>query len=102
MLDLWVSAAMSDNILITGEVLRQKWMEFADEACIPNDECLKLSDGWLAHYKTRTGLKEFKRHGEATSVGSETAKREKQQIQDLIRTYSCSKNCPNVWLFSKD
>ena len=76
MLDLWVSAAMSDNILITGEVLRQKWTEFADEACIPNDERLKLSGGWLARYKTRTGLKEFKRHGEAASVGSETAERE--------------------------
>jgi len=50
-------------------------MEFADEACIPNDKCLKLSDGWLAQYKTRTGLKEFKYHGEAASVGSETAER---------------------------
>ena len=87
MLDLWVSAAMSDNILITGEVLHQKWTEFADEACIPNDKCLKLSDGWLACYKTRTGLKEFKCHGEAASVGSETAEREQQRIQELIQTY---------------
>jgi len=84
MLDLWVSAAMSDNILITGEVLCQKWTEFADEACIPNDEHLKLSGGWLARYKTRTGLKEFKCHGKAASVGSE---RERQRIQDLVRTY---------------
>jgi hypothetical protein len=29
MMDLWVSKAMSDGILLTGEVLRQKWSTFA-------------------------------------------------------------------------
>lgn len=51
MLDLWVSKAMADKILLTGEVLRQKWKEFADLAAIPEDEQLCLSEGWLTRYK---------------------------------------------------
>lgn len=32
MMDLWVLKAMGDGINITGEVLRQKWRQFADLA----------------------------------------------------------------------
>ena len=35
MLDLWVSKAMADKILLMGEVLCQKWKVFADLACVP-------------------------------------------------------------------
>lgn len=37
MLDLWIAKAMEEGILISGEVLRQKWTTFADLACIPKD-----------------------------------------------------------------
>ena len=60
MLDLWVSKAMADNILITGEVLRQKWKTFANLVGIPDDERLSLSDGWLRQFKAWNGLKEMK------------------------------------------
>jgi Tc5 transposase DNA-binding domain len=52
-----VSNAMLDNILLTGEVLHQKWIRFADLVGVPKDEQLNLSDGWLAQFKTRNGLK---------------------------------------------
>ena len=52
MLDLWVTKAMANNLLITGEVLCQKWKTFADLAGIPDDERLSLSEGWLSRYKT--------------------------------------------------
>ena len=58
MMYLWVSKAMSDGILLTGEVLRQKWNAFADRAGIPGDE--RLSNGWLGSFKERNGLKEMK------------------------------------------
>lgn len=80
MMDSWVSKAMLDNILLTGEVLHQKWSRFADMVGVPKDECLNLSDGWLAQFKTRNGLKEFKCHGEAASVTLEMAERERQHI----------------------
>ena len=47
MMELWVSKAMQNNVLLTGEVLRQKWKQFADLAGVPEDEQLNLSDGWF-------------------------------------------------------
>jgi Tc5 transposase DNA-binding domain len=47
MMYLWVSKAMSDGILLTGEVLHQKWNQFADLVGVPQDERLNLSNGWL-------------------------------------------------------
>jgi len=47
MMYLWVSKAMGDGILVTGEVLHQKWNAFADLVGIPQEDRLKLSNGWL-------------------------------------------------------
>lgn len=84
MMDLWVSKAMDDNLLLTGELLRQKWTAFSNLVGIRKDERLKLSDGWLTRFKERNGLKELKRHGEATSSSAETVERERKQIQEFI------------------
>ena len=45
MIDLWVSKAMNDKLLLTGQALRQKWSTFADLVGIPEGDKLKLSDG---------------------------------------------------------
>lgn len=84
MMYLWVSKAMGDGILLTGEVLRQKWNAFADLSGIPQDERLKLSNGWLGRFKERNGLKEMKRHGEAASSSGETVEKERKRVQDLL------------------
>jgi hypothetical protein len=80
MMNIWVSKAMGDNLLLTGDVLRQKWMDFADLASIPQDNQIVLSNGWLARFKARTGLKQFKQHGEAASASLDTIEQERQQI----------------------
>jgi len=85
MMDLWVSQAMGDRILLTGEVLRQKWLQFADLAGVLTDEHLCLSNGWLARYKAGNGLKEFKHHGEALSVSEQTVKKERECMQTIIK-----------------
>ena len=85
MMDCWVSVAMGDGILLTGEVLRQKWNAFAELAGIPEDERLKLSNGWLARFKARYDLKEVRRHGEAASAKPETVEQERQRIQAIIK-----------------
>jgi hypothetical protein len=38
MMDLWVLTAMADNLLLTVEVLHQKWKKFADLVGVPEDE----------------------------------------------------------------
>jgi hypothetical protein len=87
MLDLWITKAMADKILLTGEVLRQKWNKFADLAGVPEDERLNLSEGWLTRYKTRNGLKNIKRHGEAASAESEIVEKEQQRVRELIKKH---------------
>lgn len=87
MMYLWVSKAMGDGILLTGDVLRQKWHAFADLVGIPEDEKLKLSNGWLGRFKERNGLKQMKRHGEAASANPETVEQERRRIQELIAKY---------------
>ena len=47
MLDLWVSQAMANGILLTKEVLHQKWNKFVNMVGVPGDERLNLSNGWL-------------------------------------------------------
>lgn len=87
MMDLWVSKVMLDNLLLTGEVLRQQWTRFADLMGIPKEDRLSLSNGWLARFKARYGLKKFKRHGEAASGSPEMAEKEQKHIQELVKMY---------------
>ncbi|EEB92288.1 hypothetical protein MPER_09228 [Moniliophthora perniciosa FA553] len=101
MMDLWVSKAMHDRILLTGDILRGKWKEFADLVGIPQDERLELSDGWLDKFKKRSvnvfvgawkmlkglnrnGLKMHKRHGEAASSSPIAIENERKRIQEII------------------
>lgn len=88
MLELWVSKAMSDGLILTGDILRKKWEDFADLAGIPTDERLRLSQGWLTRFKARNGLKNFKRHGEAGSVDPGTIELERARIQELLQDRS--------------
>ena len=87
MMDLWVSKAMRNQILLTSEVLRQKWKAFANLVGLPEDDHLKLSEGWLMRFKKQNGLKEFKRHGDAASSDTETVEAEQKRIQELIEKY---------------
>jgi Tc5 transposase DNA-binding domain len=80
MMDLWVLKVMDENLLLTREVLHQKWTAFANLVGVPEDERLKLSDGWFTCFKERNGLKEMKRHGEAASSRAETVERERKWI----------------------
>jgi Tc5 transposase DNA-binding domain len=87
MMNLWVLKAMGDGILLTGKVLCQKWNAFAKLVGIPEDDQLKLSNGWLKSFKDRHGLKEMKQHGEAASASADTMEKERKRIQELIVKY---------------
>jgi len=78
---------MAENLLLTGEVLCQKWKKFADLISVPEDEHINLSDGWLSRFKARNSLKQFKFHGEAVSVDQEQVERERRHIWELIERY---------------
>lgn len=78
MMELWVLKAMDHGVLLTGEVLWQKWTKFTDLIGVPDNKRLLLSGGWLDKFKKKNGSREFKRHGEATSATSEAVERERR------------------------
>ena len=90
MMVIWVRTALQKNIMLTGELLRQKWTVFADAANIPIEDRLTLSNGWLARFKERLGIKEYRNHGEAGSADPEDVERERQRIQQFIRKHGYS------------
>jgi len=51
---------------------------------VPQVERLALSDGWLAGFKRRTGLRQVCFHGEAASVDLETVGQERARMQALL------------------
>ena len=78
MLELWVAKAMEEGVHLSGEIIWQKWSDFADIEGIPDNERLELSEGWLTAFKKQCGLKQFKAHGEAGSVDPATVQSECQ------------------------
>lgn len=103
MLELWISKALAEKVLLTGEVLRQKWKKFAALVGVPEDEQLGLSEGWLSRFKARTGLKELKRHGEAASAAADVVDKERLRIQELMKEHGYRLrdifNCDETALF---
>ncbi|KAJ2919528.1 hypothetical protein MD484_g941, partial [Candolleomyces efflorescens] len=85
MLELWTMITLTNGLILTGEVLRQKYHQFARMAGIPEDQWLKLSNGWLESFKARNGLKSWQRHGEAGSSKVKTITEEQLRIQKLIK-----------------
>jgi Tc5 transposase DNA-binding domain len=85
MLEMWISKAMNDKVLVTGEVLRAKYRQFEEMLGIPEEQRLKLSAGWLESLKNRAGLKSYKRHGEAGSTLLEDANAERERVKKLIQ-----------------
>ena len=85
MLDTWVTMACEDGLLLTGDIICQKWKQFANMRGIPQDEQLTLSEGWLSKYKLQIGLKGVKHHGEAASACPEAIEKEQNRIQKIIK-----------------
>jgi hypothetical protein len=97
MLELWVARTMRDKIQISGDALKEKWKDFATLMGIKAEEWIELSNGWLDGIKRATGLKEFKRHGEALSADPVSVEEEQTRVQGIITESGlCSKDVFNM------
>lgn len=47
----------------------------------------KFSDGWLAAWKNRHGMNEYKSHGESSSAEVEKAQLEMEEIRKILANY---------------
>lgn len=87
-LELWMQKAMRDELIVTGDVLRAQWIKFADMEGVAPEDRLELSEGWLTSLKTRTGIKNRKKHGEAAATGSDVVEEERARMKALLVGYA--------------
>lgn len=87
-LSMWVCQALEDKVVVTGDVLREKWRRFATVLKISDDQWPTLSEGWLTRFKERNGLKERKMHGEAGSQSISTADAERKRVQEICLLFA--------------
>ena len=88
MMHLWLSKTMGDGILPTGEIIWQKWNQFADLVGIAEEDWLDLNNEWLQCFKARNRLKEVQSHGEAVLANTHGVEDEQKWVHALIKRYS--------------
>ncbi|KAI9603259.1 hypothetical protein H4Q26_002577 [Puccinia striiformis f. sp. tritici PST-130] len=57
LLEEWTRNAIVAKLVISGDLLCEKWKDFARLQGIPSTQWLKLSNGWLDSFKARNNLK---------------------------------------------
>ena len=83
MLDLWISQAMRCGNIVTGKILHQKWVAFAELVGISEEDHLKLSDSWLGKFKICNKLQDLKQHGDAVSLDAKTIEQRNVLIPEV-------------------
>ncbi|GBC31133.2 CENP-B homolog protein 2-like [Rhizophagus irregularis DAOM 181602=DAOM 197198] len=97
-LALWVTNALSAEIVINGDILREKAKIFARGFEIDN---FVASTGWIDKFKQRHHLKEYVKWGEAKSAPLETLEEERRKLREIIKNYDLNDvfNCDETGLY---
>ena len=83
---LWVKHMEEKRETINGPMLREKRKRFEEEFNVPADEC--LGDGWVPSLCKTYRLKEYRRHGEASSTDPEAVEAERKRIQGVLALFA--------------
>jgi Tc5 transposase DNA-binding domain/DDE superfamily endonuclease len=84
---LWVSSVSNRGLTLTGDLLKQKALDFA-VALGEGYENFKASDGWLAKFKKRLGLRQYRIHGESQSAPLEFIPQMRRDLNELLTAYT--------------
>ncbi|CAG8560395.1 20555_t:CDS:2 [Gigaspora rosea] len=85
-LEIWIGSAEQQNLIITGDIIRQKALQFATLLGI-SDEEFKASQGWLACFKARIGHYNHQIHGESESAPIEFLPQFREELKVLLAAY---------------
>src|SRR5947199_144182 len=66
-LSIWVKQALSKNMILSDNILREKAKEFAKDLNITED-MIGFSNGWLGGFKSRNNLSKKRIHEESNSA----------------------------------
>jgi hypothetical protein len=97
---LWIEKALESNLTITGAIIQQKALNFADLLSYPD---FKASQGWLENFKHRYSIKAFNKHGEAQSTPISEIPQMREDLREVLRQYRREDifNCDETALFWK-
>lgn len=100
-LSLWITNALAAEVVINGDILREKAKIFAQGFEINN---FMSSNGWVSKFKQRHNLKEYVKWGEAKSAPLETLEDERKNLHEIIKDYdlndvfNCDETGNNLFL----
>jgi transcriptional regulator with XRE-family HTH domain len=83
-LSYWVSRATMVSQMITGIIIQQKAIQFANQL---NMTDFNASEGWLSNFKKRFHIKEYKHQGEAASAPLEDIPQFRAELREIIKEY---------------
>lgn len=97
---LWIQKALECNVTITGIVIQQKALKFAE---LLGNNTFKASSGWLDKFKHRYSIKEHNKHGESQSAPIEQIPEMREKLKDVLKNYRKEDifNCDETGLYWK-
>src|SRR6266511_3060273 len=97
---LWIQKALECNVTITGTIIQQKALRFAE--LLGNND-FKASIGWLDKFKQRYSIKEYNKHGESQSAPIEKIPQMREELKKVLMKYNKEDifNCDETGLYWK-
>ncbi|GES96528.1 tigger transposable element-derived protein 6-like [Rhizophagus clarus] len=97
-LSLWITNALSANLVINGDILREKAKFFAQQFEITR---FSASNGWMDKFKKWYNLKEHVKWGEANSAPLEILDEERNKLREILKNYDLNDvfNCDETGLY---
>jgi hypothetical protein len=81
-LALWFGQQEARDLAMTDEMLREQARQFAPHFDVPND--FRYSNGWLANFKRRQGIKQVVLHGEANDADDTGVELARKAIPKIV------------------
>jgi Tc5 transposase DNA-binding domain len=82
----WVLQMEHRRICLSDDLIQKKALQFAERMNIPAEK-FKASNGWLANFKKRNALKQYRIHGESGSAHMDGIEEQLQILRAKISTY---------------
>src|SRR6185369_10619531 len=97
---LWIEKALECNLTITGSIIQEKALRFAELLEVNN---FKASSGWLHNFKQRYSIQEYNKHGESQSAPIEQIPQMRIELRNILKDYRLEDifNCDETGLFWK-
>jgi hypothetical protein len=97
---IWIEKALECNLTITGFLIQQKALQFAE---LLGTTDFKASSGWLEKFKKRYSISAFNKHGESQSAPIKEIPKMREDLKAVIKQYQPDDvfNCDETGLYWK-